>query len=109
MIDTLAQALFDLAVLGAAHRHDGALTRANDARHHRHVVANDVVKKQRFVGLIHQRGNVADIDRLTHVDHFSGATQAVEKFAEIFREGCHGLLQQCGDMVGNRQRRGKAR
>ena len=83
MIDAVTQALLDLAVLGAPHGHDGTLARADDARHHRHVVADDVVKKQRLVGLIDQRGDVADIDRLLHVDHMAAATQAVEELAKI--------------------------
>ena len=45
--DRLRQLVFDLAESLAAERHDGALARADDAGDDRHVVADDVVEKER--------------------------------------------------------------
>ena len=49
----------------------------------RHVVADDVVEIERFVGLIDERGDVPDVDRLLEVDKLVLFPQAVEELAEI--------------------------
>jgi hypothetical protein len=76
--------LLDLGKILAAQRHGGALARADDAGHHRHVVADHVMEKERGLGLIDQRRDVADIDRLVQVDQLAVLAQAIEKLAEIF-------------------------
>ena len=75
--------VLDLAEGLAAHRHDGALLRADDAGHHRHVVADHVVEKERGLGLVDQRRDVADVDRLVQVDQLARLPQPVEELAEI--------------------------
>ena len=75
--------VLDLAEGLAAERHDGALFRADDAGDHRHVVADHVVEIERGLGLVDQRGDVADIDRLVQVDEFADLPQPVEELAEI--------------------------
>src|SRR5947207_32428 len=64
-----------------------ALARADDARHHRHVVADDVVKEERGLCLVDQGGDVPDVDRLAQVDELAVAAQAVEELAETFLHG----------------------
>ncbi len=68
----------------AAHRHGGALFGADEAGHHRHVVADHVVEIERGLGLIDQGGDVADVDRLMQVDKLARLPQPVEELAEIF-------------------------
>ena len=41
------------------------------------------MEEERGLGLIDQRRNVPDIDRLVQVDHLSGLPQPVEELAEI--------------------------
>ncbi len=79
-----AELLLDLGEIRAAERHGGALAGADDAGDDRHVVADDVMEKQRGLGLIDQRGDVADIDRLVQVDELAILPQAVEELAEVF-------------------------
>ena len=84
VVDAAAQLLLDLAVFGAAQSHDRALARADDAGHDRHFVADDVVKKQRLVGLVDERRDMADVHRLPDVDELFGFAQAFEEFTEVF-------------------------
>jgi hypothetical protein len=42
------------------------------------------MEKERGLGLLDQRRDVADIDRLVQVDQFAVLAQAIEKLAEIF-------------------------
>ena len=72
-IDRLLQLVLDLPIGLAAERHDGALARADDAGHHRHVVAGDVVEEERGLGLVHQGRDMADIHRLMQVDDLRSA------------------------------------
>ena len=81
--DRLRELVLDLAIGLAAERHDGALARADDAGDHRHVVADHLVEIERGLGLIDQRRDVADVDRLMQVDELAGLPQAVEELAEI--------------------------
>ena len=76
--------LLDLGESLAAERHGGALAGADDAGHHRHRVADHVMEIERGLGLIDQRGDVADIDRLMQVDQLALLPQPVEELAEIF-------------------------
>src|SRR5580692_3124693 len=75
--------VLDLAIGLGAERHHGALTRADDAGDHRHVVADDVVEIERGLGLVDQGGDMADVDRLVQVDKLAVLPQAVEELAEI--------------------------
>ena len=84
LVDRRLELVLDLAIGLAAQRHDGALARADDAGDHRHVVADDVVEIERGIGLVDQRRDMADVDRLVQVDEFAGLPQAVEELAEIF-------------------------
>ena len=45
------------------------------------------MEEERLVRLIDERGNVADVDGLVHVDHFAGGTEPVEELPEIFVDG----------------------
>ena len=81
--DRLLQLVLDLAIGLAAERHDGALARADDAGHHRHVVADHVMEIERGARLIDQRGDVADVHRLMQIDELAGLPQPVEELAEI--------------------------
>ena len=76
--------VLDLPIGLAAERHDGALARADDAGDDRHVVADHLVEKQRGLGLVDQRGDVPDVDRLMQVDKLAGLPQPVEELAEVF-------------------------
>ena len=82
--DRLRELVLDLAISLAAERHDGALARADDAGDHRHVVADHLMEKERGLGLVDQRRDVADIDRLMQVDKLARLPQPVEELAEIF-------------------------
>ena len=82
--DRRRELVLDLAEGLAAHRHGGALFRADDAGDHRHVVADHLVEKERGLGLIDQRRDVADVDRLVQVDELARLPQPVEELAEIF-------------------------
>ena len=75
--------MLDLAEVLAAHRHGGALFRADDAGNHRHVVADHLVEIERGLGLIDQRRDVADVDRLVQVDELARLPQPVQELAEI--------------------------
>ena len=57
---------------------------ADDAGHHRHVVADHVMEIERGLGLVDQRGDMADVDRLVQVDELAVLPQAVEELAEVF-------------------------
>ena len=81
LIDGVFQLVLDLAIGLAAHRHDGALLRADDARDHRHVVADDIVKQQRLVRLVDQRRDMADIDRLLQIDQLARIAQTDREIA----------------------------
>ena len=86
VLDAALQFVFDVAIGGAAQRHDGALLGADDARHHRHVVTNHVMKHQRLVGLIDQSRNMTAVHRLVHVDQFAFGAQALEELAIVLGE-----------------------
>jgi hypothetical protein len=83
MIDGVLELLLDFRIGLAAERHDGPLTRADDAGDDRHVVADDIVEKERGFRLIDQRGDVTDVDRLVQIDELAGLAQPVEELAKI--------------------------
>jgi hypothetical protein len=83
VVDRTPQAVLDVAVLAATHPHDRALARADDAGDDRHVVADHVMEEERLVGLIDERSDVADIDRLPDVEHLAARPQAIEEFTEV--------------------------
>ena len=82
--DRLRELQLKLAEFLAAERHGRALLGADDAGHDRHVVADDLMEEERGLGLIHQSGDMADVDRLVQVDEFALLPQPVEKLAEVF-------------------------
>jgi hypothetical protein len=47
------------------------------------------MEEQRGLGLVDERGDVADIDRLVQVDELAGLAQAIEKLAEVFLHRSH--------------------
>ena len=57
--------------------------RADDARHDRHVVADHVVEVERRLGLIDQRRDVSDVDRLPDVGQLLRARRRSEELAEV--------------------------
>jgi hypothetical protein len=83
IVDRLLELQLDIAIGLRAHADHGALARADDAGHDRHVVADDVVEQQRLVRLIDQGGDMADVDRLLEVDQLVLFPQAVEELPEI--------------------------
>ena len=100
--------VLDLAEGLAAHRHGGALFRADDAGHHRHVVADHLVEIERGLGLIDQRRDVADVDRLVQVDKLARLPQPVQELAEILFHinalQSAGRLAQGGKLLAAEQR-----
>ncbi len=82
-IDRGFELFLDLLVGVAAHSQDGAFARADDPRYHRHVVADHLVEKERGLGLVDQRRDMADVDRLMQVDELARLAQTVEELAEI--------------------------
>jgi hypothetical protein len=76
--------VLDLAISLGAKPHHRALARTDDAGDDRHVVADHVVEEERGLRLIHQRRDVADVDRLMQVDKLAGLPQPVEELAEVF-------------------------
>ena len=82
-VDRRLELVLDLPIALAAERHRGAVAGADDAGHHRHVVADHVVEQQRGLGLVHQGRDVPDVHRLVQVDKFAILPQAIEKLAEI--------------------------
>ncbi len=52
---------------------------------------------ERGLGLVDQRGDVPDVDRLVQVDELAGLPQPVEELAEIF---LHGELRRAANMDG---------
>jgi len=87
-LDPLPQLVFQLAEGLAAERHHGAFARADDAGHDRHVVADHLVEIERGLGLVDQRRDMADVDRLVQVDELARLAQAVEELAEILLHRC---------------------
>ena len=83
MVDRLPELVLDLAVAVAAERHHGALARADDAGDDRHVVADHLVEIERGLGLVDQRGDVADVHRLVQIDELAVLPQPIEELAEI--------------------------
>jgi hypothetical protein len=83
VVDRLGELVLDLAVALAAKRHHRALARADKAGDHRHLVADYVVEIERGIGLIDQRGDMADVHGLMQVDELAPLPQAVEELAEI--------------------------
>jgi hypothetical protein len=61
------------------------IARADETRDHRHVVAHRAVKAERLVGLIDQRRNVPDVDRLADVDELACGAQPLDELAERSR------------------------
>ena len=117
LVDRGLELVLDFSVRIAAERHGGALARADDAGHERHVVADDAMEEQRRLGLVHQGGDVPDIHRLMDIDQFAGLAQAIEKLTEIFlhqglqratRRVVLRLLDQSGDEERGRGRGGRA-
>ncbi len=82
-VDRGFELVLDLLVGLAAHSDDGALARPDDAGHHRNLVADHVVEEERGLGLIDQRRDMADVDRLVQVDELARLAQPVEELAEI--------------------------
>ena len=99
-IDRLLELFLDLPVGLAAERHHGALARADDAGHHRHVVADHLVEIERGRGLIDERGDVADVDGLMQVGELAALPQAIEELTEIL------LHRGTPDLVARMQRSG---
>ena len=99
MVDRLLELVFDLPVVGAAHRQDGALARADEAGDDRHVVADDVVEKERRLGLIHQGRDMADVDRLLQVDELPALPQPVRNWRKF---SCMDGSERGGARVGRR-------
>ena len=87
MVDALLELRLDLAIVRAAHRQDGAAARADEARDHRHVVADDVVEEERLVGLVDERRDMPDVDRLPQVDELAPGAQPLDEAAESLGEG----------------------
>ena len=56
--------MLDLPIGVAAERHGGTFPRADNAGHHRHVVADDVGEQERRLGLVDQGRDIADVDWL---------------------------------------------
>jgi hypothetical protein len=83
-VDALLEPELDLGKFAAAQRNGGAPARADDPRHDRHVVADDVVEIERLVGLVDQRRDVTDVHRLTDVGELFLLAQPVQEPAEIF-------------------------
>jgi hypothetical protein len=81
--DRGGELVLDLAEILAAHRHGGAFFGADDAGHHRHVVADHIMEIECGLGLVDQRRDVADIDRLMQVHKLTRLPQPVQKLAEI--------------------------
>jgi hypothetical protein len=84
VVDRVPELALDLAVARAPDRHGGALARADEAGDDRDVVADHVVKTERGLGLVGERGDMADVDRLMQVDQLALLAQPIEKLAEIF-------------------------
>ncbi len=86
-LDRGLEPVLDLPIGLAAHAHDGALARADDAGDHRHVVTDHLVEEEGGLRLVHQRRDVADVDGLVQVDELARLAQAIEKLAEVFLHG----------------------
>ena len=75
--------VLDLAIGLGAEPHHRAFARADDAGDDRHVVADHLVEEERGLRLVHQRRDMADVDRLMQVDKLAGLPQPVEELAEV--------------------------
>ena len=80
VVDALPQLHLDFRILAAAHTHDRALARADDSGDGGHVVADHVMEEKRLVGLIDERCDVPDVDRLGDVDELLCFAQALDGF-----------------------------
>jgi hypothetical protein len=83
VVDALLELELDLGKAAATERQAGATAGTDDSRNHRHVVADHVMEEQRSLGLIHQRGDVADVHRLPDVDEFLLGAQPLEELPEV--------------------------
>src|SRR6185312_14080643 len=97
MIDRLLQLCLDLRIGLAAHRHDGALARADDAGDDRHVVADHLVEVERRLCLVDESRDVADVDRLVQVYELAALPQPFQELAEsLVHHSMPPVIETCG-------------
>jgi hypothetical protein len=83
VVQPLLQPVLDLGKTAAAQSETRAPAGADDARHDRHVVADDIVKEERRVRLVDESRDVTDIDRLPDVSEFLLCAQPLQEPPEI--------------------------